>query len=367
MSYLRANGVHVDVVCVEDERSRIAAEREGVRLISLTIKSTLAPLDDLRMAVRLAQIVQSGQYDVVCVSTKKAALVAAIACKLVSAKCLYVVRGLARTSVGAFRSALFNTIERIIAKLSDCVLVLSQSNAEYFRRAKLCKPSKLTLIGRGSLNGIDLQRFRSSGDAFDEGRLLRASLGVPEHAFVVGFVGRLAAAKGIADLQLVWSMLCVRYPSVHLLIASPPEIEPGAMPPVDKLTTAPRVHFAGFRSNTRAVYQAMNCLILPSYGEGFGMVIIEAGAMAVPCIAYDVRGVRDVILNGETGLLVPAHSVVALSQAIEWMITDPDRCRSYGEAARSYVMAEFRREAVWIGIEALMRKLSNAGSAEIAA
>src|SRR6185437_14880447 len=103
---------------------------------------------------------------------------------------------LARTSVGAFRSALFNTIERIIATLSDCVLVLSRSNAEYFRRAKLCKPSKLTLIGRGSLNGIDLQRFRSSADTFDEGRLLRASLGGPEHAFVVGFVGRLAAAKG---------------------------------------------------------------------------------------------------------------------------------------------------------------------------
>ncbi|MEO8140600.1 MAG: glycosyltransferase, partial [Gemmatimonadota bacterium] len=112
----------------------------------------------------------------------------------------------------------------------------------------------------------------------------------------------------------------------------------------------PRVHLLGFVSALRSLYKASALLVLPSHREGFGNVLLEAAAMALPVIASDIDGCRDAVAHGITGTLVPLGDVEALVAAADSYLCDPARAVAHGEAGRRRALAEFDPERVWRGI-----------------
>ena len=162
------------------------------------------------------------------------------------------------------------------------------------------------MLGHGSCNGVD-------GEWFDRARLpgetaahVRAALGIPQDALVIGFIGRLAREKGIDELHRAWRTLRQQCPSAYLLMIGPPETTDP--PPCGRLWwNWPRTRgsvMPGEDWDTAPLYMAMDVFCLPSHREGCPNVALEAAAMQLPVVAFRVCGVVDAVADGVTGRLV---------------------------------------------------------------
>jgi glycosyltransferase involved in cell wall biosynthesis len=244
---------------------------------------------------------------------------------------------------GAARRAVVYALERAASQCSGAELVQNPEDLRVLDR--LGVPSdKLVLLG----NGVDLQRFHPTFDQ-EQRRRARAALGVDAAAVVVGTVGRLVWQKGFHELFAAAERLRDTRPEIVFVVVggSDPD-KAGAIDP-EQLAAASRrgrMVFAGSRNDMEDVYPAFDLFVLPSHREGFPRSAMEAAASGVPVIATDIRGCRQVVAHGQTGLLVPLHDPVRLATAIEELALDPALLRQMGVAGRRKAEAEFDDQAV---------------------
>jgi glycosyltransferase involved in cell wall biosynthesis len=248
-------------------------------------------------------------------------------------------------------------IESLISRLSNRVVVLSESNRALFLEKRYCPAHKLVVIGAGSINGVDTTLFSPSDKLRSSGAAFRTANGIPARSYVFGYVGQLSLHKGLLELAEAWRLLRDSQPDVRLMIVSPPEVDGGVKSAFARLKTDPRVHITGFLPDPAIAYAAMDCLILPSHGEGFPIVTLEAGAMELPAIATAVAGCVDAVVHEHTGLLVEPRDAAALCGAMQRVLADPERSRQWGKNARRRCLAQFRQEMVWQGYADLYHQL----------
>jgi glycosyltransferase involved in cell wall biosynthesis len=241
------------------------------------------------------------------------------------------------------RKAVVYALERAASLCSGAELVQNPEDLQVLTRLGVPK-RKLVLLG----NGIDIQRFRP--EAKDEiRRKARANLGVDGDAVVVGMVGRLVWGKGFRELFLAAECLRDTHPEVVFVVVggSDPDkadaISPGELADARRRG---RIVFAGERDGMEHVYPAFDLFALPSYREGFPRSAMEAAASGLPVIATDIRGCRQVVAPGETGLLVPLHDPAALAAALEELVIDPALRQQMGTAGRHKAETEFDDQAV---------------------
>ncbi len=243
----------------------------------------------------------------------------------------------------ASRKALVYTLERAASLCSGVELVQNPEDLDVLRR--LGVPSrKLVLLG----NGVDLQRFQPEPDEQSR-RQARADLGVDPDALVVGIVARLVWQKGFRELFVAAERLRASHPDVVFVVVggSDPE-KADAISPEELEVARHRGHivFAGSRDHMEHVYPAFDLFVLPSYREGFPRSAMEAAASGLPVIATDIRGCREVVSDGQSGLLVPLHSPTRLATAIEELALDSELRQRMGTAGRHKAEAEFDDRAV---------------------
>lgn len=167
------------------------------------------------------------------------------------------------------------------------------------------------------------------------------------------FVGRLAGVKGVSVLFEALERILPRFPDVHLtLIGDGPEradLEREAQ--THGLGGA--VTFAGYRSQAEVAeaLRETDMLVLPSFAEGVPVVLMEAMAASLPVVTSRVAGIPELVEDGISGLLVPPGDENALADAINELLTNPERCARMGEHGRAKVMTEFNLddEAAWLG------------------
>ncbi|MHB8378030.1 MAG: glycosyltransferase [Dehalococcoidia bacterium] len=190
--------------------------------------------------------------------------------------------------------------------------------------------------------GVDVDRFRPAP------REARTTV-------TVGAVSRLSPEKGFAHLLRAVAVLGARGVTVELVLAgdgpSRRELEGLAA----DLGIAERVAFLGevAHDDVPAVLQGLDVFAMPSTWEGFGVSAIEASAMELPVVASDIHGIPDVVVDGETGILVPARDVDAIASAISRLAGDPALRRAMGAAGRAFVERNYR----WQDNAALMEAL----------
>lgn len=258
------------------------------------------------------------------------------------------------------RRALVYTLERAASVCSGAELV---QNPEDFRvLARLGIPRhKLVLLG----NGVDLQRFHPAAD--EQGRReARADLGVDADAVVVGTVARLVWQKGFHELFEAAERLRDTHPDVVFVVVGGSDAGKADAIPPEQLAAAARrgrIVFAGSRDDMEHVYPAFDLFVLPSHREGFPRSAMEAAACGLPVVATDIRGCRQVVSPGQTGLLVPLHDPVRLAAAIGELVCDPALRREMGAAGRRKAEAEFDdRTVVTTSLQAYERVLATTSS-----
>lgn len=233
-------------------------------------------------------------------------------------------------------------LERAASMCSDAELIQNPEDARTLRRLGVPR-SKLTVLG----NGVDLARFGPDPRGVDRAEL-RDEWGIDRAATVVGAVGRLVLEKGYAELLDAWRSVAAIHPEARLVIIGPDDEDKVDALPFGLREDAARlgVRFLGHRHDVERCYRALDVFVLASHREGFPRAAIEAAASGVPTIATDIRGCRQVVSDGETGVLVPVRDPVALASALSALLSDPERRSVMSMAARQKAVGEFDQRRV---------------------
>jgi glycosyltransferase involved in cell wall biosynthesis len=202
---------------------------------------------------------------------------------------------------------------------------------------------KLTLLG----NGIDLGRFDPAAVTHDDRCAARAELGARDpDDVVVASVGRLVREKGFPELFAAAARVREHTPGARFAVIGGADPDKADAIGADELAAARAigVRLLGARDDVVRLYAAMDIFVLPSHREGFPRAAMEAAAMGVPVIATRIRGCRQVVDDGVTGILVPPRDVDALAGAIERLVRDPDCRRRMGAAGRAKARPAFDQQ-----------------------
>ncbi len=226
----------------------------------------------------------------------------------------------------------------------DAATCVSQETLEYTARYARVPRRKLTVIP----NGIAAD-FAAGAD---EGRRVRESLGIPPDVPVVLTVTRLAAGKGIDLLRRIAKNMIAKRDDVHFVVA-------GAGRYLDCLCgmAGERLHVLGHRTDIPALLAAADVFFLPSRREGMPNVILEAMAAGLPVVAFDVRGCRGLVADGNTGLLAPRGDWRSASLAIERLLDESETRARMGCEAERIAREKFSLDATVRLTEELYRRL----------
>ena len=230
-------------------------------------------------------------------------------------------------------------VDRALSALATAVIATSRAVARRFPWA----PAKVRVVP----NGIDLKRFAPRPPSGP----LRASLGIPPAAPVLVSIGRHVPEKGYRHLVDAAALVERTKPGAHWLLVGDGELRGKLEAQARGLRLESRVHFTGWRDDVADVLALADLLVLPSESEGFGRVLVEAMAMGRAIVATAVGGVPDIVLPGETGLLVAPANPVALADAVRALLDDPERGARLGAAGRARAESSFSLGAHVDGVE----------------
>ena len=330
------------------EKLGIAAE-----LIAATIVRPIAPVADLRAIAQLTRLFRQRRFDLVHSFTPKAGLVATLAGRAAGIpRRVHSFTGQVwATRRGPMRS-LLKMADRLIANSATHILVDSFSQRDFLVAQGVVGAGKAGVLGRGSISGVDANRFRPDVPIR---RQVRAALGIPEAATVFLYLGRLKRDKGVLDLARAFA-LCDDA-QARLLLVGPDE--DGLEQQILGLagTSASRVHRVQYTDRPQDYFAAADVFCLPSYREGFGTTVIEAAAAGVPAIGSRIYGITDAVVEGETGLLFEAGEVQQLAQSMRRLAGDEDLRARMVEKARQRALRDFSSAVVTAALLEYYEKL----------
>ena len=232
--------------------------------------------------------------------------------------------------------------ERLAARFSDVELVQNPEDVATLGRLGL-REGQVRLLG----NGVDLDRFRPGRFGVAERRRRREALGIGPESVVCGVVGRLVREKGYVEVLEAAAALRTIAPAVQVVIVGPSDPDKADAVPAARLDAARRdgVCFLGRRDDMEEIYPLFDVYALASYREGFPRSAMEAAACGLPLVVTDIRGGRQVVEHGRSGLLVPVRDGAALAEAIAMVSGDPLRRRAMAERSLAKARSEFDQRA----------------------
>jgi glycosyltransferase involved in cell wall biosynthesis len=340
-----------------------ALARRGIEHVPLDHATrAMAPVEDARALAELGALFRRLRPAIVHTHTPKPGIYGRLAARLARVPVVVnTVHGLYALPDDPWpKRAVVYGLERLAASCSDAELLVSPEDLPTLRRLRV-PAERLTVMG----NGIDLERFDPAAVPADERAAARRELGaVTDDDVVVGLVGRLVREKGYPEVFEAAARLRPRFPNLRVAAVGPDEPDKA-----DSLTAADRraaeragVRFLGARDDVVRLYAGMDMHVLASHREGFPLSPMEASAMGVPVVATDIRGCRQAVDDGVTGLLVPSRDPAALADAIARLASDPDERLRLGAAARRKAQGAFdHRRSIDLVLATYERLLARAG------
>jgi glycosyltransferase involved in cell wall biosynthesis len=345
--------VHGSIAAGESSLADLA-EAEGARMTFVpSLQQPVNPIRDLRALLSLIRVARSFRPDIVHTHTAKAGFVGRIAALFVRPRprLVHTFHGhVLEGYFGATKSKAYLLLERLLARVTDCLIGVSQATVDDLLRLGVAPESKFTVIRLG----LDLDPL-ARRDAEARARV-RVQLGLdPGHTLLV-FVGRLVPIKRL-DL-MIDAVADARESAHHLRLAvvGDGEIRPALEQRAAELGLSDAVHFLGYRRDLGPIFAAADIAVLSSDNEGTPVSLIEASAAGLPSVATDVGGVRDVVSSG-TGILVPRGDVPALAKALVGMYGDRPRWGEMGRIAQEHSLSGFGIDRLLGDVDALYRGL----------
>jgi len=320
---LRKRGHRVFLICRPGTELEQRARRQGFAVTTITMKNDF----DLLAIYRTWKFIRKHRIQVMVTNMDRELRFGSIAARLAGHCAIIPRRGIDFPLKNRLQYRLTWQL------LADRVIANSAATRQaLLRNAPWLDPDKIHVI----YNGIDPAPFMASADCD-----LRSEWTTDPAAKIIGFAGQLDERKGIHDLLPAFKHVVEKWPNVHLVLAGEGPLRQFIENYCRENGLTGRVHLPGFLSPITDFMKAIDCLVLPSLWEGFGIVLIEAMAAGKPVITTHVSSMPEIVQHNESGLVVPVQDATALANAFATLLQNPRQATQWGENGRQRVLKMF--------------------------
>ncbi len=320
----------------------VVEKREGVRCIRIKMERHISPLKDLVSLWRIIKTFRREKPDIVHSMTPKAGLLCMMAGWMTGVPVrVHTFTGLVFPSATGLKRRILIATDRLTCRCATHVIPEGEGVKNDMLNNHITK-KPLKVLGHGNVRGVDMKYYDRTPEVMQRVKELHDDT---KMTFI--FVGRVGRDKGIEELCRAFDRLSKEHNNLRLWIVGPDEND---IDPIPALAGAiidhhPEVYTLGMQRevNLLAYYAAADCFVLPSYREGFPNTVLEAGAMGLPSIVTDINGSREIVKEGENGLIVPPHDVDALYNAMKQMTEKPQERQHMADNARKMVADRFEQ------------------------
>lgn len=349
INYLSKKGHDVIFLSSFDDAAEKKVRSEGGEYIPVNFKREISLFSDFKSLYEVFKIIKKEKPDIINYSTPKAGLLFSLVSFFFSkTKFIFTLRGLRSDTLIGFKKRIVFLTEKISCSLSDKVIVISPSLLSHAVNLKLLKKNKAIVFGKGSSNGIDINKFKITSKLIEEGNELKKKLKIPKEAIIFGYIGRLVKDKGIVELFDAFNEINKKYPNTYLVLTG--SVEDGDYLGDDFINTISshsNIRHIGFTDDVPTVLSIYDVLVLYSYREGFGNVAIEASSMCRPVLVSNIPGAKDTIEDNVTGLLVEPKNAKELFSKMDYYLLNPDLLKEHGLNGRKRIEKYFSSDKIW--------------------
>lgn len=325
------------------------------QFIPLAIERKASPWRDMLALVQLVILFRRERFDLVHSIMPKTGFLSMLAAWLTGVPHrVHTFTGQVWASKRGWKRWIFKSFDKLIVRFATHIIVDSPSQRDFLVTEGVLPQGKGIVIGHGSICGVDAQRFHPDTQLRDT---VRTELDISSDQTVILFLGRLNRDKGMLDLAVAFADIAAQPNDIILVLVGAEEDVPFTRIQEICGVHRDRLRRVNFTPDPERYMAAADIFCLPSYREGFGQVIIEAGASGVPSVASRIYGITDAIEDGQTGLLFPAGDIAALTQTLLKLIVDRELRQKMGEAAMVRALELFPSQKITRETLALYNKL----------
>lgn len=325
------------------------AEREGVSVIPLSMERQISLLQDLRSFISLFLLFRKTKPMLVHSITPKAGLLSMAAAYFAGVPVrMHTFTGLIFPTHSGNYQRLLIAMDKLLCFFASNIYPEGEGVKKDLIRFNITgKPLKV--LANGNVNGVDVSHFNPENFDAQQKLELRQSVGLMETDFVFVYVGRLVGDKGVNELIEAFRILNANNPGTRLLIigSAEGESDPLKQQTIDQIERNPAINLIGFQSDIRPYLSIAQALVLASYREGFPNVVLQGGAMGLPCLVTDINGSNEIIKHGENGLIVPVKDVERTRDAMALLVKDIDLYQRLKAKARGLIVSRYDQRLVW--------------------
>ena len=336
-------------------------KEEGIKTISLNMTRKITPFKDIISLIKMIKILKKEHPDVVHSHTPKAGVISMLAsalCKIPHR--LHTVGGLPLMEANGIKRKILLFVEWLTYKCATKIYPNSYGLKKFILKNISIPKNKILVIGSGSSNGIDTDYFNRTKEVEKIALAYKKKFALSK-MFSFIFIGRFVKDKGIEELLSVFARLSNKYKDTRLSLLGWEEkdLDPISYKAKKIIVSNKKIINLGFKKDIRSYLAASDCLVLPSYREGFPNVVLQAGSLEVPSIVSDINGCNEIIQNEDNGLLVKPKDEESLYFAMEKILLDKEFCKSLANSARKNIVKKFQKKIFYDKILAQYSKLNN--------
>jgi glycosyltransferase involved in cell wall biosynthesis len=315
---------------------RVLFKDAPIRLVHIAFERKIRPLADLKSWWALFRHLRRDQPASLHSMMPKTGLVATTAGVIAQIPVrIHMFTGQVWASQQGWKRLLLKSLDRLTAWSATHVLADSPSQRDYLIENGF--PDRITVLGAGSVSGVDLSRFKPDPVVRTQ---VRSTYSIGENDLVFGFLGRMNRDKGVADLLAAFESAHLPS-SCHLMLVGPDEENFVQLLGQIKEPAKSRIHMCGHTDRPQDYLTAFDVYCLPSYREGFGTSVIEAAASGVPALVSRIYGLTDAVSENETGLFHQAGNIADIATGLLRFASDSELRHKLGHAARERVEKDY--------------------------
>lgn len=322
-----------------------AAAKFGVRTIAVPMDRHISLIDDMVSLWRMIKVFRREKPTMVHSMTPKAGLLCMIAGWLTGVQVrVHTFTGLVWPTEKGLKRKILMLTDKLTCACATHIIPEGEGVKSDLIAGKITR-KPLKVLGYGNVKGVDMDKCSRRPEVMAIAEKLRK-----EDYFTFLFVGRVVRDKGINELCYAFERLHNDYPKTRLILVGPYE---DALDPISEqsrkiIDENKAIEAVGAKSGDEllAYYAAANCFVMPSYREGFPNTVLEAGAMGLSSIVTDINGSREIIKEGENGMIVPPQNAEALYQAMKVMMQSKADREKMASNARKMIADRFEQSFV---------------------
>jgi len=343
--YIRALAKNRSVKIISNPNGAEYLTDLDAQFIPLAIERKVSPWSDLLVLVQLVILFRRERFDIVHSIMPKTGLLSMLAGRLSGVpNRIHTFTGQVWATKRGWKRGTLKLFDRLIVLFATQVLLDSPSQRDFLISEGVLPQGKGIVIGHGSICGVDAHRFHPDARVREA---VRSELSISSEQSVILYLGRLNRDKGILDLAVAFTEIASNRSDVVLvLVGAEEDVSFEQVQQICGVVNRERVRRVNFTLNPERYMAAADIFCLPSYREGFGQVIIEAGASGIPTVASRIYGITDAVEDGKTGLLFPAGDVAELRQALLRLIENQEMRQIMGVLARKRAIEFFSSERI---------------------